>query len=128
VRSYWWRDFVIGPLPGEYGFELMSIPSRLEAELWWDGQPLWVNGSIALTELWPEHVEPLAFTGLGFGVRHLPDRSIVFLPYWFLAIAMATSASLPWVSRCRWRFSLRTLLIATTLVAVVLGLIVYVSR
>ena len=46
--------------------------------------------------------------------------------YWFLRIA-ALFAAAPWM-RCLWRFSLRTLLIATTLVAVVLGLIVYVSR
>jgi hypothetical protein len=34
-------------------------------------------------------------------------------------------ATLPWF---RWRFSLRTLLIVTTLIAVGLGLIVYFSR
>jgi hypothetical protein len=33
-----------------------------------------------------------------------------------------------WAGRRRWRFTLRTLLIATTLVAVVLGLIVWLSR
>jgi hypothetical protein len=37
----------------------------------------------------------------------------------------AAIASLPLVC---WRFSLRTLLIATTLVALVLGMIVYVTR
>ena len=37
----------------------------------------------------------------------------------------ATLAVAPWL---RWRFTLRTLLIATTLVAVVLGLIVAVLR
>jgi hypothetical protein len=42
----------------------------------------------------------------------------------------ASFAVLPWVSslsRLR-RFSLRTLLIATTLVAILLGLIVYLTR
>jgi hypothetical protein len=34
----------------------------------------------------------------------------------------------PWIRQLRWRFSLRTLLIATTLVAVVLGGIVWLSR
>lgn len=42
-----------------------------------------------------------------------------------MAIFPATIACLPWV---RWKFSLRTLLIATTLVAVVLGLAVWASR
>jgi hypothetical protein len=48
-------------------------------------------------------------------------------PYWFLVIAAAAAIGIPWI---RWskRFSLRTLLLATTLVAVVLGLIVYAVR
>ena len=42
-------------------------------------------------------------------------------PYWFAAFILGMIAELPWL---HWRFSLRTLLIATTLAAVVLGLIV----
>src|SRR5215213_3399771 len=42
--------------------------------------------------------------------------------YWFLISAAICVGIAPWL---RWRFSLRTLLIATTLVAVVLGLIVW---
>jgi hypothetical protein len=43
------------------------------------------------------------------------------VPHWFSALLMAMAATAPWI---KWRFSLRTLLIATTLVAVVLGLAV----
>ena len=43
-------------------------------------------------------------------------------PIWFLLLPGASFGVTPWV---RWRFSLRTLLIATTLVAVVLGLFVW---
>ena len=49
----------------------------------------------------------------------------VSLPHWLLALLCATSAAFPWI---RWRFSLRTLLIAMTLVAVGLGLAVYALR
>jgi hypothetical protein len=42
-----------------------------------------------------------------------------------LAVAAAPFAAWPWLSL---RFSLRTLLIATTLIAVVLGLVVYLNR
>ena len=45
----------------------------------------------------------------------------------FLLVAVLLTAA-PWLRSLRWRFSLRTLLIATTLVAVVLGLIVAVLR
>jgi hypothetical protein len=48
-------------------------------------------------------------------------------PFWFLVLASAGAMATPWI---RWsnRFSLRTLLIATTLVAVVLGFAVYAAR
>jgi hypothetical protein len=52
----------------------------------------------------------------------------VWGPLWLvgalLAAAVAPFAALPWT---RYRFSLRTLLIAATLVAILLGLIVYAS-
>ena len=49
----------------------------------------------------------------------------LIVPHWFLVLTTGAIAGLPLV---RWRFSLRTLLIATTLVAMVLGLIVVVLR
>jgi hypothetical protein len=49
-------------------------------------------------------------------------------PYWALVALTVLGAVLPWIRQLRWRFSLRTLLIATTLVAVVLGTIVWLSR
>ena len=55
--------------------------------------------------------------------RPLPGR--VIRQPWFLPFAVAAIAPLPWISP---RFSLRTLLIAAALVAVVLGLIVWAVR
>jgi hypothetical protein len=43
-------------------------------------------------------------------------------PHWLLVLTMALVAAIPWIRR---RFSLRTLLIATTLVSVGLGVIVF---
>jgi hypothetical protein len=64
---------------------------------------------------------------LGFQWRFVPGGSTVYIPFWFLtsivAIVAAISAA-PWL---RWRFSLRSLLIATTLVAVALGLAVWAA-
>jgi hypothetical protein len=48
-------------------------------------------------------------------------------PYWFWVLATATVSILQW-ARTRMSFSLRTMLIATTLVAVVLGLAVWAGR
>jgi hypothetical protein len=47
------------------------------------------------------------------------------VPHWFCALILATFSVAPWIRR---QFSLRTLLIVTTLVAVVLGLIVWQVR
>jgi hypothetical protein len=48
--------------------------------------------------------------------------------HWLLALAMAAIAAAPWLPWFRSHFRLRTLLIATTLVAVVLGLVVWIAR
>jgi hypothetical protein len=55
-----------------------------------------------------------------------PDSFSVAVPYRLLATTAAISFALPWFSIRR--FSLRTLLIAATLVAVVLGLAVWPER
>ena len=60
----------------------------------------------------------------GLDASAYPNYVMVYLPHWLPAMivaAIGTAPWLPWFSR----FSLRTLLIATTLVAVVLGLIVW---
>jgi len=49
----------------------------------------------------------------------------VGIPYWLLLLGTAALAALPWL---RWRFSLRTLLIATTLVAMAVALIMAFAR
>jgi hypothetical protein len=64
-------------------------------------------------------------TVFGFDWHWESDVFWVGLPHWLAATALAALAALP---RLRWRFTLRTLLIATTLVAVVLGLVVYMAR
>jgi hypothetical protein len=65
-------------------------------------------------------VDTIERTGLG-------TNYFCKLPSWFpllLTIAFAAAPWLPWKSR----FSLRTLLIATSLFALLLGLVVYASR
>ena len=48
--------------------------------------------------------------------------TVFILPHWFPCALLAALAVAPWLP---WRFSLRALLIVTTLVAVVLGVIVW---
>jgi hypothetical protein len=59
------------------------------------------------------------------GRNLVPYGDGVAVPYCCVAPFILMLAVVPWL---RWRFSLSTLLIATTLVAVVLGLIVWAAR
>ena len=51
----------------------------------------------------------------------------VRFPHWLPIVIFATVSAIPWVNKLKWRFSLRTLLIATTIVGLMLGGIVYFS-
>jgi hypothetical protein len=90
------------------GYGIEKLPSPDEA---WD-----IRGAAQRTwNVLLAHGEELA------GVR------FTVLPYSSLVLLSATFATVPWI---RWskRFTLRTLLIATTLVAVILGAIVYAAK
>jgi hypothetical protein len=69
---------------------------------------------------------PLSYVGIRW--QNLPPLNLFAIRYWSAVTLSAALAILPWLSWLRWRFSLRTLLIATTLIAVVLGLVVYASQ
>jgi hypothetical protein len=59
---------------------------------------------------------------LGFQWFSTGRTTNLFIPIWYAVVTSITLFAIPWL---RWRFSLRTLLVATTLVALVLGLIVW---
>jgi hypothetical protein len=54
-----------------------------------------------------------------------PSQYLFVVPYYFPFLLTSSLSLAPWVRYVRYRFTLRTLLIVTTLVAVVLGLIVW---
>jgi hypothetical protein len=62
---------------------------------------------------------------IGFGVIRTPNGKGLILPHWLPVLVATAFGALPWLT---WRFSLRTLLIATTLVAVALGLVAVAIR
>ena len=71
--------------------------------------------------------EPSTHSLWGFGIHRQAGLTANSLPYWFPVLLAAAFAAIPWLPWSR-RFSLRTLLIATTLLCVGLGLIVWLSR
>ena len=62
-----------------------------------------------------------------FFVQGTSDSRIM-VPHWFLILLSALLAYVPWLRFWSTRFSLRTLLIVTTLIAVGLGLIAWAAR
>ena len=58
-------------------------------------------------------------------IRRIGSFDSVSIAYWLLIPLVSIVAAGPWLP---YRFSLRTLLIATTLVAVALGLIIFAAR
>jgi hypothetical protein len=67
-------------------------------------------------------------TILGFGWETDDNSIYVYIPFWFSVLVSTILAAVPWLPWWSKRFSLRTLLIATMLVALLLGLIVYAAR
>ena len=86
-------------------------------------------GTCAPSPLYNEcAVTGAAIPGGGVSINVMGTGGGIKIPIWIpVSLAMAL-ASLPWFPWLRWRYSVRTLLIATTLVAVVLGLIVWATR
>src|SRR5687768_4796513 len=119
VRSYWWmemgatRSIRFHSLKGAFGLMLyaQSRPQR-----WWIQS---VSHEVVRRE-------GIVVSGTrGFGFQQTNKYTWIQVPYWLLVLAASFSAAVPWF---KWKFSLRTLLIATTLVAVGLSAIVYASR
>jgi hypothetical protein len=63
--------------------------------------------------------------GIRFKQNNVERHTAVAAPHWMLASLFAAIAIMPWMGR---RFSLRTLLIAMTLVAVALGIVAVWDR
>jgi len=61
-----------------------------------------------------------------FAFRHWGPIYGAVASFWFLIFVLFIAAIALLLERQQWRFSVRTILIATTLVSVVLGVIAYV--
>jgi ABC-type maltose transport system permease subunit len=116
VRSYWLEDIFIAQQSSQSYAGIDSSNARIivgtTSEV---GLPLWA---------WvvEPNRHPVKYVPW-FEVSYRTNSCEIYTPTWLLVILTASVAAVPWK---RWRFTLRTLLIATTLIAVVLGLIVAV--
>jgi len=130
VRSYFWIDNVVGPVTIRQQFGVASANGWLTLRT--KSPPLFRKWSVqSRTPAQLEAVYEQLSRGGGQVTRPGPKRlgfigdGAIQFPHLLPAVLFAILAALPWIS-CR--YSLRTLLIATTLVAVVLGLGIWAAK
>jgi hypothetical protein len=133
VRSYYILDALFGFPPGRQ-FNIQSQPGRV-----WLNQslfpfprppgPPWSIDSVSRDDF--EYIIPAPCQGLltpmGFGeVCSWTDQTVI-VPFWFLVLV---SGLLAMAFQLRWppRFTIRSLFIVTTFLAVVLGMIAWLDR
>jgi hypothetical protein len=122
VRSYYHADVIWGVNRNNTAFTLASRSGGLAASM---GRG---KGDVLQIPDWGMESFPTTYapsSGL-LGFRFLRDVSTtaVVVPYWFLAACSFALAAL-FAFKRSWRFSVRSILIATTLLAIALGLGVY---
>jgi len=126
VRSYWRWDSLDGD-----GWTIASNCGRIVFQRdsgtiqhvpGFDTVPADERANILLKST--HHIE----TTLGFGTARHAYESVAIIPYWFFALPTVVALAFVLVPQASVRFSLRTLLIATTLVAAELGLAVWATR
>jgi hypothetical protein len=106
---------------------VLWVRSYSETALFFElpGYDVTVNsGEILVYEGWDGKTITFALDGNSYSGHSISDWTIQF-PIVVPTLGFLLAAAFPWL--VPWRFSLRTLLIATTLVAVVLGAIVYAT-
>jgi hypothetical protein len=118
IRTGFACDSVFGPIPGQNGFVVTSRQGGLSVGISPDVQIPWGSHSLP-----PDTVPSLAYKGgLGFGVAKAPGRIAFRSPYWFYVLVPGTIAVML-VNQTRWQFSLQTMFLAMTVVAVLLGIV-----
>jgi hypothetical protein len=154
VRSYWWKDsarcpltnvlidpsvrkYAVQTINGEQSIHVSQVliiksfegrltlrarGQNLDAPGWF--RSYWGVTSYGYKDLRPRRNErQLPAFGYGFDL----DGRYIRFPYLLPVVLCATFATIPWLPLSR-RFSLRALLFATTLVAILLGAIVYAVK
>jgi|SRR3954468_18898003 hypothetical protein len=130
VRSYWRVEHILWNSPTAcYGISIYPGETTIE----------FTNGGVLMPMGWSHVVFPHSGhdvpaddepkTTFGFAWNTDDDQTTAYVPFWFLTLICTAFAwfgmVLPPTVK---RFSLRTLLIAITLIAVVLGAVVYLSK
>jgi hypothetical protein len=137
VLSYWWSDGASGPISRTKAMGLSSSQGRIRARLLdrvWPNEAGWHFGHHSRTKFEKEADEELRRRGPFVSTFKAPPPPIFgptidgafSVAHWLFVLFFATlgAVAAPFI---KWHFGLRTLLVATTLVAIILGLVVYAA-
>jgi hypothetical protein len=139
VRSYQWQDYYCGWVSKSRTVDSLSYRGWISFHSIWFETKLWDAVHLPGWESTSHFIQPDPVLGLpalapsqrwAWAFHRRPNRTeaILTMPCWFPVLLAATFTAAPWIHQLRWRFSLRTLLIATTLVAALLGTVVWAVR
>jgi hypothetical protein len=126
ARSYWRFDFLASRNSICY-LDCVSNRGSMECAFRRTSQPSFLFSGLNLEFASDNPFQCAYFPIIGFGDDGQIDGRhtwIVWFPHWLAAFVAVVFAATPWTP-CSKRFTLRTLLMATTLVAVVLGSVVW---
>jgi hypothetical protein len=133
VRSYWSIDRLLLQLSPQHGAIIATcqgggvVAFRPASDAPAGHSFVHRSAPVGNTDAWSPKQGELKLLIGKFGTVATPHTSGVSFPLWFPAAIVAAMGVAPWM-RWTYRFSLRTLLLATTAVAVTLGLIIYAAR
>lgn len=133
MRSYWYEDSLAGPsyrsgslhFHSEAGWLTLTNQARPR------GREHWRLASQDIDQRNQQELKMFASgativrTPPRFGLVTRPFSRSLQTPHWFPLLLLTALAALPWIAP---RFSLRTLLIALTLIAATMGFIVWARR
>jgi len=133
VRSYSWRDNVKVRLPADL-YILFASEDGISGFLIREN-----NTGVSRIEIdsWPCNSEDIRFfpfnsdsySPLGSYAWWFGDTAFgAIAPHWFPAVLFTALTVAPWIRQWQWRFSLRTLLIGMTVVAALLGAVVWAVK
>jgi hypothetical protein len=130
IRSYYWRDVQHGRVADRQAFAICSMQGRMTLYAYethniilpWELRSYAVDKRDVLRA-----IESTQQNSLGFGFVRSSAGLIVSVPYWLFVLITGAMFAILRIKR-QWRFRLRTLLVATTFVAIVLGMIVKLNR
>jgi hypothetical protein len=131
-RSYWWEDYAYNPITSQRALVIYSYKGQSQFRLGYSqngfarvpGQlPFWMHSANHLG--WTSISEPASGRKprySGFDIDLIQQTGpFITAPHWFVMLTMIAVGAAPWIKWSK-RFSLRTLFIAATIIAVILGL------